>query len=69
MPSELPIHLAGESLRKAVQKYYALKEKDPQTSHNQRINKVAVQFDLSPLQCDFLSRHLHKNPSHNDNEK
>ncbi len=69
MPSELPTHLAGESLRKAVQEYQALKEKAPKTSHNQRINKVAVQFDLSPLQCDFLSRHLHENPPHNDNEK
>ncbi len=65
MSLQRPTHLPGDTLRKAVQEYCALKEKNPETTHNQRLNSVAVQFDLSPLQCDFLSRHLREIPPHN----
>lgn len=61
MSSDLPTSLPGDMLRKAVQEYCELKTKRPHSSHAERLEAVAVKYDLSPLQCDFLHRHLREN--------
>lgn len=58
MSSNLPTVIAGDTLRKAVQKYGELKKQRPEAHHSELLQSVSVEFDLSPLQSDFLERQL-----------
>lgn len=58
MSPKLPTTLPGETLRKAVEEYCELKKNDPEGTHRDHLEAVAVKFDLSPMQCEFLDRQL-----------
>lgn len=58
MTSKLPTTLPGDMLRKAIQEYSELKQSDPNMPHKKMLEVVAVKFDLSPLQCEFLNKQL-----------
>jgi hypothetical protein len=54
------IHPPGEKMQKAVKEFSELLESKPGTDRRQILQKVAMKFDLSPKECDFLDRHLRK---------
>ncbi len=58
MTADLPTTLPGDMLRKAVKEYTEIRNKKPESTHAERINEVAIKFDLSPMQSDFLNRQL-----------
>lgn len=58
MAPDLPTSLPGDKLRKAVQRYAELKQQSPESSHFELLELVAREFDLSPLESDFLNRNL-----------
>lgn len=60
MPTQLPTTLPGDTLRKAIQEYSEMQQRDPKTPHKSLLEIVAVKFDLSPLQCEFLDKQLKK---------
>lgn len=60
MTSQLPTTLPGDTLRKAIQEYCELHQKDTDLPHEKLMQAVAVKFDLSPLQCEFLDKQLKK---------
>ncbi len=60
MTSQLPTTLPGDTLRKAIQEYSEVQQKQPDTPHEKLLQLVALKFDLSPLQCEFLNKQLKK---------
>ncbi|WP_163336594.1 hypothetical protein [Desulfopila sp. IMCC35008] len=60
MATNLPTTLPGDTLRKAIQEYSLLQQRGPDKPHKKLLEIVAVKFDLSPLQCEFLDRQLKK---------
>lgn len=62
MSNTLPVSIPGDMLRKAIAEYSELLNSQPEMSHQERLNRVSVKFDLSPLQSDFLNKQL-KNSS------
>ncbi len=53
-----PTQLPGERVKKALQAYCELHAENPGQDRNHLLQKVELQFDLSPLECDFLQRQL-----------
>ncbi len=62
MSNKLPLSIPGDMLRKAIAEYTELLNNQPEMTHQQRLHKVCLKFDLSPLQSDFLNKQL-KNSS------
>ncbi len=60
MASSLPTHIRGEKMRKAITCFSELLEQQPEISRKKLLNKVGLQFDLSPLECEFLDKHFSK---------
>lgn len=56
--SKSPIHPPGDAIQKAIRELSYLVENKPDKTRNQLLQEVALKFDLSPLECDFLQRHL-----------
>ncbi len=52
------IHPPGDKLQKALREFSELLLKHPEKSRSQLLQKVEVQFDLSPKECDFFKRNL-----------
>lgn len=57
----LPTQIPGEKLRKAIDEFSELRNKYPAATREELIDMVAQKFDLSPLETDFLLRHLNSN--------
>ena len=58
MPTARPTELPGDKMRKALTAYSELKEKLPEKSRAELLDRVSQKFDLSPIECDFLLRQL-----------
>ena len=56
MPNHSP--LGKDKLKKAVQYFSELVDAHPEKSRLELLQKVELQFDLSPADCEFLNKHL-----------
>jgi hypothetical protein len=56
MPNHSP--LGKDKLKKAVQYFSELVDTHPEKSRLELLQKVELQFDLSPADCEFLNKHL-----------
>ena len=56
MPDHRP--LGKDKLKKAVQYFSELVDSHPEKSRLDLLQKVELQFDLSPADCEFLNKHL-----------
>ena len=56
MPGHSP--LGKDKLKKAVQYFSELVDAHPEKSRLELLQKVELQFDLSPADCEFLNKHL-----------
>lgn len=50
--------LGKDKLKKAVQYFSELVDSHPEKSRLELLQKVELQFDLSPADCEFLNKHL-----------
>ncbi len=50
--------LGRDKLKKAVQYFSDMVESYPQKSRIELLQKVQLQFDLSPAECEFLNKYL-----------
>jgi hypothetical protein len=50
--------LASDKLKKAVRAFCDLLEQFPEKTRNQLLQEIELKFDLSPLECEFLNKHL-----------
>ncbi|MGI9536602.1 MAG: hypothetical protein ACR2PB_06000 [Desulfocapsaceae bacterium] len=50
--------LGRDKLKKAVQYFSEMVESHPEKSRIELLQKVELQFDLSPAECEFLNKHL-----------
>jgi hypothetical protein len=46
----------GEDLRKAVKWISEEREADPEATLSKLVGQASTKFDLSPIDCEFLSR-------------
>ncbi len=46
----------GEDLRKAVKWISAEREADPEVTLSKLVDQAGTKFNLSPIDCEFLSR-------------
>ena len=72
MSSSHPTHLPGDKLKKALSCFAELLETQPDTPRKTLLQKVERQFDLSPLECEFLNKHFSDSEdakAHNSFEK
>ncbi len=53
-----PTQLPGERVKKAIQAFCELQADNPGKDRNFLLQRVEIQFDLSPLECEFLQRQL-----------
>lgn len=56
MPTHSP--LGKDKLKKAVQYFSELVDAHPEKSRLELLQKVELQFDLSPADCEFLNKLL-----------
>ncbi|MBT8347168.1 MAG: hypothetical protein HKP52_06445 [Desulfofustis sp.] len=56
MPEHGP--LGKDKLKKAVHYFAELVASHPEKSRLELLQKVELQFDLSPADCEFLNKHL-----------
>lgn len=50
--------LGKDKLKKAVQYFSELVDAHPEKSRLELLQRVELQFDLSPADCEFLNKHL-----------
>jgi hypothetical protein len=50
--------LGSGKLEKAVRAFCDLLEQYPEKSRRQLLREIELRFDLSPLECEFLDKHL-----------
>ena len=58
MSQKQPTQLPGDKMRKAIEEFCRQQENNPELTRAEIIERVNRKFDLSPLECDFLLRHL-----------
>lgn len=56
--SNTSIHPPGEKVKKAVQEFCEILSEEPDRDKRQLFRRLAVKYDLSPLECDFFERYL-----------
>jgi len=52
------IHPPGDKIQKAIQEFSLLLEIKPEKKRWQLLEQVAKKYDLSPAECEFLTRHF-----------
>ena len=52
--------LARDKLKSAVSQFSELTKKFPQKTRQELLKEIELKFDLSPLESEFLQRHLSK---------
>ncbi len=50
--------ISGDRLKKAVLAFSELLEEFPEKSRAELLQLIMLKFDLSPLECEFLSKKL-----------
>lgn len=58
MAAAQPTQLPGDRVKKAIQAFCELRADHPEKDRRLLLQKVETQFDLSPLECEFLHRHF-----------
>ena len=58
MTKQRVTELPGDKMRKAIDAFCELKQLWPEKTTKELLDTVTRKFDLSPLECDFLQRHL-----------
>ena len=58
MSTSQPTQLPGDKLKKAISCLAELLQKRPDTPRKILLQEVEIQFDLSPLECEFLNKHF-----------
>jgi hypothetical protein len=56
--TEYSLHPPGEKVARAIKELSELLETHPETERARLLQKVIMQFDLSPKEADFLERHF-----------
>lgn len=59
--------LGRDKLKKAVHYFSEIVESYPEKSRLELLQKVQLQFDLSPAQCEFLNKYLTDEAGKGDN--
>lgn len=52
------IHPPGDKMQKALKAFSELVEIKPEVDRGKLLQQIAMQFDLSPKECDFLERNF-----------
>lgn len=60
MSSDLPTHIPGDKLKKAILEFSELSKKYPEKKRSSIINDMAIKFDLTPQEGAFLLKHFSK---------
>lgn len=58
MSSDLPTHIPGDKLKKAILEFSELTQKNPDKKRSAIINEMAIKFDLTPQESAFLQKHF-----------
>lgn len=58
MSAHNPTQLPGDKLKKAISLFSELKQRKPEKSMIALLQEVEIQFDLTPLECEFLNKHF-----------
>jgi len=53
-----PRPLSGDKMKKAIKKFSELLSKFPEKSRSDVLQMIELQFDLSPLECEFLDKNF-----------
>jgi len=59
--TSLPTQLPGDRIKKAITAFCELQADNPDQDRRVHLEKVERQFDLTPLECEFLNRQLLEN--------
>lgn len=62
MTTTSPTQLPGDRLKKAIQAFSELRAENPEKDRRALLQKVEIQFDLTPLECEFLHRQFLAEP-------
>ena len=60
MPDDSRSPIAKDKLQAAVAAFSELARDFPDKSRKELLREIELKFDLSPLDCEFLNRHLSK---------
>ncbi|MGW8194064.1 MAG: hypothetical protein ACWGOX_07355 [Desulforhopalus sp.] len=52
------IHPPGDKIQKAIKEFSLLLETEPDKKRWQLLEAIAAKYDLSPKECEFLTRHF-----------
>lgn len=52
------IHPPGDKVARAIKEFSDLIQSDPEQDKKILLQKIIIEFDLSPKECDFMERHL-----------
>lgn len=58
MAAATPTQLPGDRVKKAIKAFSELRTDNPDKDRRTLLEKVERQFDLTPLECEFLHRQL-----------
>lgn len=61
MSSDLPTHIPGDKLKKAILEFSELSQKYPDKKRSSIINEMEIKFDLTPQEGAFLQKHFSNN--------
>lgn len=64
MSNQHPTQLPGDKLKNAITAFSELVTQYPEEKRATLLNKVEIQFDLSPRECQFLHDHLSDTDNH-----
>lgn len=60
MATPLPTQLPGDKIKKAITCFSELLQQKPGKSREELLHEVELQFDLSPVECEFLHKYFSK---------
>lgn len=58
MSTSIPTQVPGDKMKKAIKLFSELLQLKPEKSREALLRDVEIQFDLSPLECEFLHKHF-----------
>ncbi len=58
MSSQHPTQCTGDKKKQALTELSVLVRKHPDKSRKQLLQQVEIKFDLTPKECDFLSKNF-----------
>lgn len=58
MSGSQPTQPPGDKMKKAIRAFSEQVQLNPEKSKKDILRAIEVQFDLSPLECEFLNKHF-----------